>query len=75
MPQRTRPRLASHDPTPVPLACAAASAALGAALAAKYLCDTLEAGSEVAILAPTFEQWERLETGLFTGKKLIYTRE
>lgn len=32
-------------------------------------------GSEVAILAPTFEQWERLEGTLFTGKKLIYTKE
>lgn len=32
-------------------------------------------GSEVAILAPTFEQWERLESSLFTGKKLIYTKE
>ena len=32
-------------------------------------------GSEVAILAPTFEQWERLESTLFTGKKLIYTKE
>nr|WP_294859273.1 hypothetical protein [uncultured Fluviicola sp.] len=32
-------------------------------------------GSEVAILAPTFEQWERLEKTLFTGKKLVYTKE
>jgi hypothetical protein len=32
-------------------------------------------GSEVAILAPTYEQWERLEANLFTGKKLIYIKE
>jgi hypothetical protein len=32
-------------------------------------------GSEVAILAPTFEQWERLEANLFTGKKLVYIKE
>lgn len=32
-------------------------------------------GSEVAILAPTFEQWERLEASLFTGKKLVYIKE
>ena len=32
-------------------------------------------GSEVAILAPTFEQWERLEKALFTGQKLLYTKE
>lgn len=32
-------------------------------------------GSEVAILAPTFEQWERLEKALFTGTKLLYTKE
>lgn len=32
-------------------------------------------GSEVAILAPTYEQWERLEANLFTGKKLVYIKE
>ncbi|MNU52176.1 hypothetical protein D3C71_411820 [compost metagenome] len=32
-------------------------------------------GTEVAILAPTFEQWERLEKSLFTGSKLLYSKE
>jgi hypothetical protein len=32
-------------------------------------------GSAVAILAPTFEQWEQLEKALFNGNKLIYTKE
>ncbi|AEA43456.1 hypothetical protein [Fluviicola taffensis] len=32
-------------------------------------------GSAVAILAPTFEQWEQLEKALFNGRKLIYTKE
>lgn len=32
-------------------------------------------GSEVAILSPTFEQWEQLEKVLFTGPKLNYIQE
>lgn len=32
-------------------------------------------GSEVAILASTFEQWEQLARLLFEGKKLVYTKE
>lgn len=32
-------------------------------------------GSEVAILAPSAEQWEQLRKVLFEGKKLIYTKE
>lgn len=32
-------------------------------------------GSEVAILAPTYEQWEQLEKNLFTGSKLVYKQE
>lgn len=32
-------------------------------------------GSEVAILAPDFEQWEGLEKVLFTGKELLYIKE
>lgn len=31
-------------------------------------------GSEVSILAPSFEQWERLQSVLFTGKALIYEK-
>jgi hypothetical protein len=31
-------------------------------------------GSEVSILAPSFEQWERLQSVLFTGKALNYDK-
>ncbi len=32
-------------------------------------------GSEVLILAPTFEQWERLQKLIFTGDKITYVKE
>lgn len=32
-------------------------------------------GSEVAVLSPTYEQWEQLEKVLFTGPKLNYIQE